>query len=132
MNIQIVAVKIDKTTLPSGQGYDSIKEFHYKSFDKLKVGDRVLVLTKYGFRTGVVTQILLKSNYAELFVIQKIDLKEYTEKVENYKETERLKKEITTELEKQQEYSKYRNLAQFGETQEIKDLAKSFLELVSK
>lgn len=92
---------------------DGSKEYDYLTFlDDLKIGDLVVVETRYGYKVAKISDLKEFSEYARSFVIDKIDLDQFNKTKQRLAREAEIRRSIEAQLEEEKRLQIYREAAQ--------------------
>ena len=107
----------------------SDKEYHYLSLDDIKIGDLVVASTTNGLRIAKVSSILDSSTYATSYIIQKIDLEHYENKIKEHAEAASAKALLDLKIKQKRERDFYQKFVGSDDS-EISQMAAAYLETI--
>lgn len=108
-----------------GQDYDySDSKYEFGTYQKLEVGDLVVVDTRNGMRIAKVVQVDTTGEYSNELVICKIDLKQHEELVQKEKAKSELEAKIEARLKESVKLEIFKKIAESDP--EMKKLVEEF------
>lgn len=128
MNKRVVAVNF--RTSSSDEVYGG-KDYHFYSLDDVHTGDKVVVETVNGLTIGRVSRLLPdnESKYANKWIVQKIDTKAYSERVEKEEKLADLKAQLSYKLSLDSEREYYKELQNYSGSEDVRILAEEISKM---
>lgn len=125
MNKRIAGVKFQKEF----GGYGD-REYHFFVLEDVEKDDLVVVDTVNGVRLGKVSRFVNQNEkqYANKYIIQKVDMESYTKKVEEAERQADLIARLENEMKRTEETNRYKTIIKESSDESVIALAKEILK----